>query len=227
MAAPVKHVKSTASERNSCSFSNTVEKCIVVIPGQKLMETRTDMIIGNGVYEHNGALHSSLAGYAELQDLDDNKTEISVRTSTSHHLVPAVGGLVTCRIAQATPRFCKADIIAVEDNIFEIPFRGLLRREDIKATEKDKIETHKCFRPGDVVLCRVISIGDSQSYILSTAENELGVIIATSEAGAQMIPISWMQMQCPKSKAIEFRKVAKPTSEYLTKLKGSIGGGQQ
>ena len=31
------------------------------------------------------------------------------------------------QITQATPRFCKLDIIAVEDSIFEIPFRGLLR----------------------------------------------------------------------------------------------------
>ena len=28
-----------------------------------------------------------------------------------------------------------------------------------------------------------ISLGDSQSYLLSTAENELGVVVARSEAG--------------------------------------------
>lgn len=31
------------------------------------------------------------------------------------------------QVTQATARFCKVDIIAVEDSIFEIPFRGLLR----------------------------------------------------------------------------------------------------
>ena len=42
---------------------------------------------------------------------------------------------------------------------------------------------HKCFRPGDIILAKVQSLGDTQSYILNTAENELGVIIAKSEAG--------------------------------------------
>ena len=46
-----------------------------------------------------------------------------------------------------------------------------------------QIEMHKCFRPGDIVLAKVQSLGDTQSYILNTAENELGVIIAKSEAG--------------------------------------------
>lgn len=41
----------------------------------------------------------------------------------------------------------------------------------------------KSFRPGDIVMARVISLGDAQSYLLSTAENELGVVIATSEGG--------------------------------------------
>ena len=42
-----------------------------------------------------------------------------------------------------------------------------------------------------------------------------------------MIPISWMEMQCPKTKSIEFRKVAKPTNEYMRKLKDSMGIGQE
>lgn len=80
-------------------------------------------------------------------------------------------------------RFCKLAIFAVEGNSLDEPFRGTLRREDIRAMEKDTVEIYKSFRPGDIVQARVISLGDSQSYFLSTAENELGVIIATSEAG--------------------------------------------
>lgn len=39
----------------------------------------------------------------------------------------------------------------------------------------DKVEVFKCFRPGDIVRARVISLGDARQYYLSTAENELGV----------------------------------------------------
>ena len=56
-------------------------------------------------------------------------------------------------------------------------------RIDVRATEKDKVEINKSFRCGDVVIARVISLGDTNSYFLSCAENELGVVIAYSEAG--------------------------------------------
>lgn len=49
-------------------------------------------------------------------------------------------------------------------------------------------------------------------YHLSTAENELGVVIATAEGspqGVTMVPINWSEMQCPKSLVKEPRKVAK------------------
>ena len=46
-----------------------------------------------------------------------------------------------------------------------------------------KIEINKSFRSGDVIIARVISLGDTNSYALGCAENELGVVIAYSEAG--------------------------------------------
>lgn len=73
------------------------------------------------------------------------------------------------------------------------------------------------------------------TYQLSTAENELGVVIAHSDEGKDsvsfnfchltltachligvaMVPISWTQMQCPKSLCKEFRKVAKVVPEHI------------
>ena len=88
----------------------------------------------------------------------------------------------------------------------------------------------------------VLALGDGQSYILTTARNDLGVIQAKSLAGAAlvqptccssqprhrgkrqldlspvlsllragvpMVPISWEEMQCPQTAAVEKRKVAK------------------
>src|SRR5690606_3837398 len=97
-------------------------------------------------------------------------------------------------------------------------------------------QVYRSFRPGDVVMAEVISLGDARSYYLSTARNELGVIFAESEAGTStkdkllvtligrvshigirsclagetMVPISWQEMMCPKTKTKEFRKCAKP-----------------
>jgi exosome complex component CSL4 len=81
--------------------------------------------------------------------------------------------------------------------------------QDVRATETNKVEIYKSFRPGDVIRAEVISLGDFRSYYLSTAKNELGVVFAKSVAGHTMIPISWEMMQCPKTKMKEYRKVAK------------------
>ena len=63
-----------------------------------------------------------------------------------------------------------------------------------------------------------ISLGDARSYYLSTAKNEHGVVYAQSVAGVPMTPISWNQMLCPKTRAVEFRKVAKMSqAERATK----------
>ena len=66
-----------------------------------------------------------------------------------------------------------------------------------------------------MILVRVISLGDMNSYFLSSAENELGVVIAYSEAGHRMLPVSWNEMQCPVTMLKEYRKVAKVQPEFI------------
>lgn len=81
-------------------------------------------------------------------------------------------------------------------------FTGVIRVQDIRATEKDKVKVGDCFRGGDVIKGQVvgtrfilvstvasltreqISLGDARSYYITTARNDLGVIFATSEAGS-------------------------------------------
>ncbi len=58
-------------------------------------------------------------------------------------------------------------------------------------------------------MAEIISLGDSRSYYMSTAKNELGVVLAHSAAGVAMTPVSWQEMECPVTKSRELRKVAK------------------
>ncbi|KAL6068186.1 Exosome complex component CSL4, partial [Balamuthia mandrillaris] len=116
---------------------------------------------------------------------------------------------VSATVIRVNPRFASVDILCVGSKALKETFRGIIRTQDVRATEVDKVEIYKSFRPGDIVRAEVISLGDSRSYYLSTAKNELGVVFATSMAGSTMIPISWNQMQCPKTKVVESRKVAK------------------
>ncbi len=48
-----------------------------------------------------------------------------------------------------------------------------------------QVVMYDCFRPGDVVRCEVLSLGDARSYYLTTAKNELGVVYAKSVAGGR------------------------------------------
>lgn len=58
-----------------------------------------------------------------------------------------------------------------------------------------------------------LPITEAHNYQLSTAENELGVVIAHSEHGHSMVPVSWTEMQCVKTFIKEARKVAKVVPE--------------
>jgi len=70
------------------------------------------------------------------------------------------------------------------------------RVQDIRATEKDKVQVYRSFRPGDIVRAQVISLGDARSYYLATTKNDLGVIFARSEAGEFLDPTT--QQRKPK-----------------------------
>ncbi|KAJ3135598.1 hypothetical protein HK100_002480 [Physocladia obscura] len=126
--------------------------------------------------------------------------------------VPEVGAVVTGKIVRVNPRQATLMIMVVGEQPCADSFQGIVRVQDVRATERDKVSIYSSFRPGDVVRAEVISLGDSRSYYLSTAKNELGVILATSVAGHTMIPISWEEMICPKTRAIENRKCAKPVA---------------
>lgn len=89
-------------------------------------------------------------------------------------------------------------------------FGGIIRLQDVRATERDKVKITTSFKPGDIVRASVISLGDGTNYYLSTGQNELGVIFAKSEAGEHMYPIDWQTMKCALTGQTEERKCAKP-----------------
>ncbi|MBN3312283.1 EXOS1 protein, partial [Atractosteus spatula] len=185
------------------------------VPGERLCSTE-ECIPGPGTYLRHGYIFASLAGYVLRKNVGEEMPVVSVVKESEAQLLPDVGATVTCKVTSINPRFAKVQILYVGSTPLKDRFRGTIRKEDVRATEKDKVEIYKSFRPGDIVLAKVISLGDVQSnYLLTTAENELGVVVAHSEAGEQMVPISWCEMQCPRTHAKEFRKVARVQPEYL------------
>ena len=181
-------------------------------------------IVGSGTYVLNGYIYASLAGFLDLnkskaisENTGDKRVSVEVHAPGEETAVPAIGDIVTAKVLSVNQRFAKVMVECVRDITLSEAFRGQIRKEDIREFEKDKVEMYKSFRPGDILLARVLSLGEASSgYLLSTAENELGVVIAKSEeGGVKMIPWSWTEMQCPKTYIKEFRKVAKVVPEDL------------
>lgn len=48
--------------------------------------------------------------------------------------------------------------MAVDDQPLAGPFRGLLRRQDIRATQRDQADPAQCYRPGDLIRARVLNL---------------------------------------------------------------------
>lgn len=82
---------------------------------------------------------------------------LEVKSCGSQTIVPVAGDIVTARITVINQRFAKCLITCIGDVILNRVYRGLLRKEDVRATEKDRVEMYRSYRPGDVVLARVVS----------------------------------------------------------------------
>ncbi|XP_026323070.1 exosome complex component CSL4 [Hyposmocoma kahamanoa] len=191
----------------------------ICIPGMRLSESNKDFVSGPGTYELKGYIYASLAGVLKMEEDEDSKaTIISVDGLRTPSILPKTGDIVTAKVMTVNPRQVTCNILCVGPSVLARPYKGILKKEDIKPTDRDRIDPYKCFRPGDIILARVLPMTEIHWYHISTAENELGVVIATAEGspqGVTMVPINWSEMQCPKSLVKEPRKVARVIPENI------------
>ncbi|KAF8595585.1 hypothetical protein BDV93DRAFT_501149 [Ceratobasidium sp. AG-I] len=177
----------------------------ILLPGQPVAQA-----LSTGTYVRDGITRSSLLGVSYTKGI---KSVTAGRAEP-----PSPGAIVIGTVTRLSPLQATISITVIDS--IPLPhgeeFTGVIRAQDVRSTEKDKIKISDCFRGGDVVRGAVISLGDSRSYYVSTTRNDLGVIFATSEAGATMDPVSWLEMRCPLTGTIEKRKCAKPASRNET-----------
>ena len=193
--------------------SSTLDE--VSIPGKKI-GSLIECNPGPGTYINGNGIYASLSGFIQTNysfgsgEKGTIPPQISVTLDKSEkECIPKSGSLVNARVISINPRSCKVSIIGVEDTYLKHSFRAIVRKEDIRAFQKDQVEIDKCYRSGDIIRARVLSLGEALHYVLTTAENELGVIFAEGENGIPLIPFNWEEMQCPRSGRREYRKVAK------------------
>jgi exosome complex component CSL4 len=182
------------------------------IPGQTLSPSSKHSP-GPGTHLINSTVTSSLLGPTSVEKNTTNpkSTQIlSISRPPTTPLQPSVNAQVYARVTRLERQQARCDILTVTDTVCTIPHRGILRSQDVRATEKDKVKLAECFAVGDIIRAVVVGLGDQTGYYLSTAGNEFGVVMAWSEAGNICVPISWMEVRDQVTGVKELRKVARP-----------------
>lgn len=186
-----------------------------VAPGDRLGNLR-QVTPGEGTYARGGHVFSSLVGTLELSSNDDNACIVSAKSSkplaTKHVL--KVGQLVLGKVQRIMLQQVSLELVAAGGGgILSAAVEAQIRREDVRPSATEDLKLDTCFVPGDVVLARIVAMGDTRRYLLTTAEPELGVVRAvSSKTQTPMQAVSWKEMQCPDTGRKEPRKVAKPSA---------------
>jgi exosome complex component CSL4 len=193
-----------------------------VTPGDRLGTIR-QVLPGTGTYVKGGQIYASVVGTLQVENKGDAKDDGDLKLVATvqpnngkefaSNQVLAVGQVVLCRVVRIATQQAQVDILAREGvvGMLKNSHEGAIRREDVRTGANEMVQMQASFLPGDMVLCRVLSLGDSRRYYLTTAEPALGVIHAVSASSGQpMVPNSWKEMECPETGAKELRKCARP-----------------
>ncbi|EDK37918.2 hypothetical protein PGUG_02016 [Meyerozyma guilliermondii ATCC 6260] len=154
--------------------------------------------------------------FCEILSVEDNKNVLSdsgigAVGTTAHQSVAVSGGASALTSQAAVASFQSTLGKAVAADLGET-FKGIIRTQDVRLTDRDRVQIVDCFRPGDIVRGMISSLGDGSNYYLTTARNDLGVVFARGEGGAGGIlyPLDWETMVDSTTGRIEKRKCAKP-----------------
>lgn len=132
-------------------------------------------------------------------------------TGASAHFSVPMGGGAQLLSSYASVAAAQGTMSGAQPYDVGEAFRGVIRSQDVRSTDRDKVRIIDSFRPGDIVRAEVLSLGDGLNYYLTTAKNEYGVVFAKSEGGAGdlMTAIDWETMVCERTGVVEKRKCAK------------------
>jgi len=124
---------------------------------------------GPGTHIYDSHIYASLAGVPTL----DNSTKAptlsiprllassassdvpSVNVSVTNTL-PKVGSIAIAKVTRCMVRQINVAILVVDEEVCGDEWAGVVRREDVRATEKEKVVIGESFRVGDLIRGEVV-----------------------------------------------------------------------
>lgn len=149
------------------------------LPGAVLGPT-TGYAPGAGTHVHNGQVISSLMGHVtvtpsktpagpakrlnKLTSKDSSSASLATISVARHgrrrEVLPDVGNVVLARVLRLMPRQAIVVIQQVGETVLQTEWQGVIRVQDVRATEKDKVKVYESFKPGDIVKAQVVRLAD-------------------------------------------------------------------
>jgi exosome complex component CSL4 len=147
----------------------------VAVPGKTLGPT-AKYLAGTGTHIYNGNVVASLLGKVtvtapakapgpakRLTRITAPRPEELPTLSVSRHdkkrdVIPDVNNIVLCKVIRLMPKQAIVSIQQVEQTVLDTEWQGVIRSQDVRATEKDKVKIYESFKPGDVVRAEVVGI---------------------------------------------------------------------
>ena len=160
----------------------------VAVPGQLLGPTN-EYQPGPGTHIHNSNLYASILGPVTKTtppkpvgpqkrltkitpaaptalptiSIERNISAGGVKDGSKAEILPEVNSTVLCRVTRITPKQATVAILVVGETVLDGEWQGLIRVQDVRATEKDKVKIFESFRPGDIVRAVVVSPGSTST----------------------------------------------------------------
>lgn len=80
------------------------------------------------------------------------------RRDRRREVLPDVNNVVLARVVRLMPKQAIVVIQQVGGTVLQTEWQGVIRVQDVRATEKDKVKIYESFKPGDIVRAQVVCI---------------------------------------------------------------------
>jgi exosome complex component CSL4 len=175
-----------------------------VIPGD-FLATAEEFVPGEGAYEEGGEIYSSCTGVVLI---DVRTKHISVYSRAIGPPALNRGDVVVGRVEEVRDQSANVYIGILrgrEDRELPLPNMGMIHVSQVHTGYVK--EMHRQFKPGDIVRARVLN-ARREPVQLSTAGDDLGVIVAACSRCRALLERENSKLRCPECDNVEFRKLA-------------------